>query len=226
MPASFNFDKITALFKRRENKPTVTQFSQWMLETQYTPDIAFLESKKFIPVLEYSDAQRDHVNYCQIDIHSYFRAHAFTKDACFKLLMHDNGGKFAIALKEKKSFFGLADSQPARIRGELHMIEPEGIVKLDTVRQNGVKFKRIPISIDIPFREEIKVWDLPSGHYRKILTGEQHRIVRSAFIYVGIPEYWGPQLDGGYLFPRASYTVPQGAKPKPFYYFRDAKETK
>lgn len=201
--------------------PTVTQFRQWEYEARYTSDVAELESSAFVPLLEYGDAMRGLPMYSLIDTSSFFAGHAFTNSSGF--ILRSNEKVYPLALPCSRRERRRNGSRAARIRGELHLVEAAGIFALDNYRQNGIKFTRVRIPIDVPHREEIKIIDPQTGHYRQFMTGEQHYKKIRAFIYLALPSYWEDKLDGGFSFPFCKKVTPEGKKSIPFYTFNEAK---
>lgn len=204
------------LDRLRNRLPTVTEFNTWT--PPFTPDVSYLEMQEFVPLLEFGDAQRSQPNYRLIDEHSFFEAHAFTTKEAFVMYRHANEEPTAIAFAK-----GRKTRNRARIRGELHMVQSKGIFALDIHRQNGIKFRRIRIPVDLPHREEMIITDPDTGHYRRFLTGLQHYKKIDAYVYLAVPEFWEPKLDGGYEFPLCTLKEPKGPKSKPFYTFSEIK---
>lgn len=86
-----------------------------------------------------------------------------------------------------------------RIRGEIYAIRPHQIVKLDTHRQNGVQFKRIPVNINVGYRKLLGWYDANgSTKYNHHLANEEMLTV-SCQMYVGREEYWKDQLLAGFF---------------------------
>jgi hypothetical protein len=96
---------------------------------------------------------------------------------------------------------------PLKIRGELHAIEPSQFRNLDIFKDNLVSFRRERVKLLIPHRPIYKIPERYSnGKPIPLMPHQTHvgaeRISRpvTAWMYVGVPEYWEDLLDGGYLF--------------------------
>lgn len=213
-------------FLRRWSLPSKAQIEEWERETEFTPDVWKIEMQEFVYLFEYGEAMREHIRYDIIDQSSYFGATAFTVADNFAMWYHRLGkATYPIAMEVKKNFniqdvkmLNLTQGN-ARVRGELHHVRPQALFELDTHRLNGIQFIRKPILLDIPFRKELKIIDVQTGHYTRKMTGQQHHNEIEAFMYVGNPEYWSARLDAGFNFPQGAFIQPEGPKSKPFYYF-------
>jgi len=80
----------------------------------------------------------------------------------------------------------------AKIIGELWSVPANHFYSLDKFMENGRVFRRRRIALEIPLRMVYR-----NGDYTNIkrIVSEQ-----GAYMYIGIPEFWEPQIDGGYLF--------------------------
>jgi hypothetical protein len=81
----------------------------------------------------------------------------------------------------------------AKIKGELWKVPSSRFNFLDQWMHNGRLFKRERVTVEIPLKIQ-KVYDDGTSEIERIVSDQE------AFMYVGIPEVWEPQLDGGYLF--------------------------
>lgn len=74
---------------------------------------------------------------------------------------------------------------PAKIKGQLYAILSPRIIKLDIHRQNGLQFVRSRQDISLPYR------DVTFNSEHPIPKISEYRLrTESAWMYVGIPEYW------------------------------------
>ena len=80
-----------------------------------------------------------------------------------------------------------------RIKGELVAIRPYMFIDLDKYYQNRLEFNRFRTNIIVPFRKRI------TRNNITIVSDEFTQTIR-AWMYVGIPEFWDDQLDGGAMF--------------------------
>lgn len=112
--------------------------------------------------------------------------------------------KFPIPLNT--SFQGIP---AAKIKGELYSIPSSLLAKLDKEKQNGVQFIRRREKLVIPYR----------------LKGDEGTLrvdFIKAWMYVGVPSFWEPHLDAGYLFSPVNRYAPKHngvMNLGPYYYF-------
>jgi len=77
----------------------------------------------------------------------------------------------------------------AKIIGELWSVPANHFYSLDKFMENGKVFKRRRVALEMPLRKTYN-----NGHVERITRSDE------AYMYIGIPEFWEPQIDGGYLF--------------------------
>lgn len=196
-------------------------------EVDFTPDVWDIEQKEFHHLFEYGEAKRDERRYDIISEFSVYQGVAFTQESHFGMWVHDIGpASYPIMLETRRKkvtapvrMLALGNGS-ARIRGEWHLIQPEGLIELDKYRLNGIQFLRKPVSIDFPHRKIIDITDQNDGSVTRKTTGEQHYKKIKAYAYFGIKEYWDTRLDAGFDYPTATYNVPTGPKSIPFYDFK------
>src|SRR6266853_1978453 len=80
----------------------------------------------------------------------------------------------------------------AKIIGELWKVPSDHFYLLDKFMENGKVFRRRRIALEVPLRMLYRNGD--STHIERIISEQ------GAYMYIGIPEFWEPQIDGGYLF--------------------------
>lgn len=124
------------------------------------------------------------------------RCTAFTAKPEYAMYQH-NLGKFSypIALfqqpKPTPKWANPVDP-PSRIKGEIFTVHPDLIFLLDKLHENGVRSQRHRINMRVPFfLKNDATLNLVRGPYFATVT---------AWMYVGLPQYWEPLLDGGYQF--------------------------
>lgn len=185
--------------------------------TEYTPDVAALERFEWVRIFICDEYQRDHRNYQHLT-DSVYLASAFTEDKF--TLWKKKLGQLTTAIPLHTEDQGpqprWADQMrgPAIIRGELHAIRPQSLFLLDRLRENGVSFERRRVKVLLPVREE--KWH--SSNAGKISTTIQNVEMR-AWMYVGVPGFWEPLLDGGYLFDQVKIYTPTNPQLSHYSYF-------
>jgi len=98
---------------------------------------------------------------------------------------------------------------PAPIKGELWAIRPSCFRVLDKHRNYGVQFIRDRVPITYPYREIgfNKKQPLPK-------ISDEYFTTVTAWMYIGIPEYWDPQIGG--IFQTSHMDVYEHDVPKPY----------
>lgn len=203
------------LKRKEEEKPHVVP-SSWIERAtrahEFTPDIQELERYTDCLVFLYNEAMEGRrANEAILDGSSYI-VPAYTLDTNLSLWNKNLGrASFPIALSGVKrrprdkflssrelSKLRPCDSEdviPGRIRGELYLIRPALIKRLDEYVLNGVQFQRKRIRVIVPHISRREGCDIKAVH-----------VVR-AFFYEGIRDYWLEQLDCGVrysIFPTRS----------------------
>jgi len=182
--------------------------------TQFTPDISELELHQFVLLFVCDDVMRAGKNYKLIAEHSAKAARGFTMKA-FNFYSKRTDG-MGIPMK--------VDAQPDRfsftalkIKGEIHAVRPAAFPDLDRWYQNGQMFRRVRTKILYPTREHGMIVNKDSMG-RKLpvaLQGAKHFLLPEkvepieAWMYVGVPNYWNPLLDGGYEFETVPIRYPK-----------------
>jgi hypothetical protein len=171
---------------------------------EYTPDMwrecRFEWRRLFIP----DEMQRGFYRYPLIQENSWFRARAFTEESFTMWKKKLGEASYAIVLPQAYSNVPLA-----HIGGQLHYVRPNLFKELDKLKLNGLQFIRRPVSVMVPFREQVS--SRTAGH---------ERVRRCyAFMYVGIADYWNRELDGGYYFEPVRRYESKSAFVKDYYLF-------
>lgn len=165
---------------------------------RYTPDIRTLQMNKHWYVFEYGEHMQSHRKHTfLVNDKAKFVGAAFTQFANLVMYKKDLGTfSYPIALSRtpKPKEVWLSDvGRPARIKGELYCVEgTEAIVSLDIERENGVSFKRVRMTILMPYTKTM--WSARTGSF----VAEEFLAEVPAWFYVGIKEYWDGILDNGY----------------------------
>jgi len=93
---------------------------------------------------------------------------------------------------------------PLKIRGEIHAIQPYQFRELDNLKDNGVQFVRQRVKLLVPHRPVYKIPERYSnGKPIPLMTdqfslGEERVTPITAWMYIGVPEYWDELMDAGY----------------------------
>ena len=217
------------LTKSAVDKKDYQCFAQQAKEkNKNTPDVALLERKLFNRVFVFDDMMKGHPGHDKfIREHSAFLATGFTAE-CMTLWKKKLGKlSFPVALPDT---FHTTPSVP--IKGELYALETSQILELDKERENGVQFIRKRINIVLPYRHLLFNKDRPQvykgtrsedsrelyDNIKNQLTAEL-RVNVTAWAYVGVSDYWSPQLDAGYLFSPVKCFAPEQKPEQKYYYY-------
>lgn len=166
---------------------------------KYTPDVHILEQSKRCFLFEYGEmmeGRREHQDFLDGESQITKIGTAYTRFSNLILYKKDLGPKhsYPIALahmpkleKTKRWFLDRHLKEPARIRGDLFMVEGvQSILELDRVRENGYAFKRVRMGILFPYL------------IRNNGIFEERLEEVSAWVYIGVKTYWDELIDGGY----------------------------
>lgn len=146
--------------------------------TEFTPDIAELEKKKWQRFFFYDETMIDNRKYDLIKEHIVNWTVAYTVKQFHTWKKNIGTESFPIPF-EVEGF--AADS--ARIKGDLMSIESSHIPVLDKHKQNGLQFLRKRVPIVFPVEKVIH------GNDGAIIQTVGHTIQR-AWMYIAIPEHW------------------------------------
>ena len=80
----------------------------------------------------------------------------------------------------------------AKIKGELWKVPSNHFYSLDKFMGNGRVFRRSRVLLEVPLKMLYR--NGAHTHIERIIPNQE------AYMYVGIKEFWEPQLDGGYYF--------------------------
>lgn len=185
--------------------------TEWFKEIEdrqrYTPDGHLNDSREFMLLFVY-DRKMEKMNENSLIADSSLPnrgklATAFTSKSFYMVTKQLGQFKYPIALEMKPSM----TTRIAKIKGELWKVRPDRYLELDKHMENKVFFKRRRIQITVPCY--ISVNRVPgasvNNNAARLLGGTKRGPYApsvEAWTYIGDPDYWVPQLDGGYIFKR------------------------
>lgn len=151
-----------------------------------TPDRLWLERHDWRLLFVYCEMMHSRRMYHMLQEDSINLCKAFTETDDWVMYKKKLGEEtFPIAFKSDLG-------KPLRIKGEIHAVRPHLFWNLlDKRFLNGTEFRR----------ERVKLW-VPYHIKHQGVTIDHNEFIQriSAFMYVGVPEYWNTQIDGGYSF--------------------------
>ena len=164
----------------------------------WTPDASALEEHAFHLLFAYDRFQQgfdDHTKL--VNDHCVYAGEGFT-DELF-VMQKSRVGKDTYPIIQRKDNYTL--TPPKRVKGQLFYLLQEEFRNLDTVRKNGVEFRRELLSITIPYTNLYKLPSLQQGGRHKAeylaVFGTEHPSIpinkvttKQAYCYVAVDEYW------------------------------------
>lgn len=159
-----------------------------------TPDIRELEKRAKHLVFFYDDYTRN--GFPQVQSPTYggkYCCTAFTYDPF--VLWKEATASDVRAFILRESFKG---DEKCRVKGKIFSITTDSLVELDSYMFNELEYTRERLEFIYPFREQ-----------KKGKKGPLQYAILPAFIYVGIPGYWLPLIDGGYFYSKVRRFDPQ-----------------
>lgn len=187
-------------------------------ENQHTPDIWKLEQYELQLLFEFGPMMSFHDKHELLGEDKIFCAAAFTKDSFSHWKKKLGAESYTVALQRKTStkFNPLTNTfgdAPVPIRGQIYALRAPMIIELDKYHLNTLHFERRRVDLIIPYQNQYRT--LRDGKfYSQTLYHEV-----KAWMYVGVTEYWEPQLDAGGLFSPVSIIRPRNAWTKGYSYF-------
>lgn len=165
-------------------------------ETQYTPDVAVLEAHSWQLYFACDETQMGHAKAVLGDVH--YKCPGFTQKT---FNYWDPNVPFLPPVPIEAT--GYRNPMPfypdiAKIKGQVLLVRPEALLRLDEYKEQGVQYRREKARILVPYRKIRSIRDHPDLPTDDIeielakglgLTFERIHIIR-AWMYVGIPEYW------------------------------------
>lgn len=183
-------------FKDRFNKPDEVAID-WHRQCALTPDIWKLEQSMYQLIFIPDDMMRGKHNNKLIadagkDGETPVHPACFTLER-FTFWKKDLGVEsFPIPLPKEfePSGYLRVRPTPAKIKGELYAILSPRIKKLDIHRQNGLQFRRERHLISLPYTQVRYNSRADAELYSKVPVLRECLHTVSAWMYIGIPEYW------------------------------------
>ena len=180
---------------------------------QHTPDIVDLEAKSKWLFFVYDCMMKGHWQHDLLK-DAEFKHIAFTRHP-FELWQTNSGypHDFPIAMETHKKSAILPPwaapvynkvAMATHVRGELYLVPTELIHEvLDKARFNTVHFQRKRVPLELPYR-------IPSVRNTVWEGNEWDMYIKpmEAWMYVGRPQIWQDQFDGGYRFKPAPVFKP------------------
>lgn len=172
---------------------------------KHTPDILDLAMGRHWYVFEYGECMEGHREHDDfLDQKAELVGTAFTKYSNLILYKKDLGiHSYPVALQHVPKAPSWTRNMvktpwqrkrgPGRIKGELYEVTGhDAIVELDNMRLNTVSFRRVRLTVLLPYTKS--TWDKELGQWKS----EEHLAETPAWIYVGVKDYWDGILDAGY----------------------------
>lgn len=195
------------IFKSNQALIEPSEFHSFLVSNSNgtTPDIGKLQEAAYQLIFVYDRLQIGFDDYkAYMSEHSARLCTAFTNDHF--VMFRRKLGLQSYPILQRKDY---VSPSPARIKGELHYISTDQLIRLDKLRENGVQFKRELIEIYIPHFAVHKLapWNKGGrnkGEYMEVYGTEHptdhvlHAAVVKAFAYIAEDSYWDDQIDGGY----------------------------
>jgi len=170
----------------------------------YTPDRLWLERHEWVYMFFYDETMLNRKNYKFIREDSFRLWQAFTANDKFVMWKKRLGTEtFPIPLEGADKIYDgpgvtsvrlnklgperIKATVMGRIKGEIHAVRPHVLWNtLDRHYLNGLEFRRERVKLIVPYR-------IKESNDEFLKTIKAH-------MYVGIKDYWSPQLDGGLLY--------------------------
>ena len=179
-------------------------------KVDFTPDRLWLERHEWRLLFVYDEMMHSRRLYHLIGEESINLGKAFTADEGWVMWKKKLGEEtFPIAMQSSLG-------QQRRVKGEIHAVRPHVFWNLlDRRMMNGIEFRRERVPLIVPYHVQ-----------ERGVTIDHNEFVQpvKAYTYVGVKEYWEPQLDGGYMFSPVQAFKPKvnwvdGHVLKSYYYY-------
>lgn len=188
--------------------------------TRFTPDLALLQQRKGWYMFAYGSEQLGHPFHKLIKNEGTpATAYSVQHYAMWKKSL--GHASFAVPLEkaygdevQQQSHLWGFEKAPAslqRIKGELHFVTANQLITLDQYVENTVCYERRRLTFTIPHKLLIEEKD-----GKKVMSAQQTTFV-TAWMYVGVQEYWDTQIDG-FFKPVRLYQPTDPERPS-FYHF-------
>lgn len=179
-------------------------------KTLYTPDVWEIERHPTQLIFVYDEMMKLHHKHKMVAEHSVTIGAALTIDKF--TLWKKRLGKESYPIPLDGRWSGVPR---LRIKGELYAVQSNQVKELDKYKVNGIYFLRQRVELAFPYT--YIVWTNGDG-VRAV--GDCERKIE-AWMYVGVPDFWADQLDGGYMFnPVKTYTPHKEWEDKYYYFSR------
>lgn len=193
----------------------IDAFRHQMLEqSKFTPDIAKLEQYEWQLFFAPDEFKRDHLMHKKIGAPEYGTRYQFPgfTQGNFHFWTPPAPWSSPVPTKVEGHTNALPFFPPiAKIKGEVHLIRPQLFhLELDPYRQNTVEYRRERIRLIVPYRKVLFLKDhnldpafgvqenFSRSEYTgsSIKTSEESTCIIRAWMYIGVPEFWNPLING------------------------------
>lgn len=227
--------KMTAQIEE-ENLPDMQKQDEFLEKlagmTAFTPDAGALERRMrwylFVP----DEMMSHHYDHARLGANAIKVALAITEDTFTLWKKREENKAIAVPLRIQQGSVPTwkkpeeCHAIRAPVRGELFMVNAQTLIKLDTHRENGVRFKRERVKVVRPYTKiqlkkvplVIEGQDPVDTWVRDEETGLLSEPL-NVWMYVGIKEYWEPRMDNGFEFTTVRRFRPNNPKLDLYYYF-------
>lgn len=171
------------MFKKKVPIELIENFD---LNSKYTPDAVELEAREMVPLFICNEMQQGHAR-SGILSNAIFHMVGFTVDRTYRMWKTLKGE--AIVLEEPDPTW-MTGYRPSRIKGELYFVNGSEFKYIDKYMQNGLECQRSHVRLLLPRTEYHKSY--PESRHS---TENWHARFQSAFMYVGIRDYWDSIID-------------------------------
>lgn len=211
--------------KEERTELTLSWFQDRLSEFKYTPDQYKLDQYLYQFVFVADELMKNfplHNNFIT-DARYFGSAYTINSFSVFKYKVPEKVSPVILPIQYHHP--------PARrVKGELWLLPASRLSFIDRYKMNTEVFQRLRVPVNVPYRELVDprinfdnrgvyfsegVWyNIP----KMSLTTTRMAKVR-AWMYVAIPSYWEPLLDGGYMFSPVSRYMSRNKNIGEYYYF-------
>lgn len=215
--------KLSNLINGAVEVPDVQFFAKQEMNNRFTPDLMSLERSVYQRIFVPCNMMLGYPDHEIIKDRSEFRAHAFT--AQHFSMWRNNEHNFPVILQPRdpltSNHWSIQNQMIDRlnhhaiIKGQLFKVMSSHFPSVDTAMRRGEFFNRIRIPIDIPLRDVVYFGE-------KGVETQARRINRvDAWMYVGLPDHWDKEIDGGYEYSPVKMFKPpaSGEIQQPYYFY-------
>lgn len=197
--------------------PPIEVFKNNLEDLRNTPDILQLNSHDMQNVFIYDNLMSKHLNFNLVRNDGIVCTEGFTSEPFIMFKKKLKTKTFAVAFDNSMP---LTCVPRAPVLGEIMSFPPYFVSNfLDKYYDNGYVHIRRRVRINIYFRE------ITTNRLTKRTTIKPRLQQISAWMYIGLPGFWGEKLDSGYEFGLVSRYKFEPSKPESrTYYYFDKKE--